>query len=72
MNKLVLYNDDVNSFDNVIDSLVDVLDYNIFQAEQCAIIVHHSGKCELKTSDREDLKPYHLKLKGRGLKVKIV
>ena len=72
MKKIVLLNDDVNSFEGVIESLVKVCNHNRFQAEQCAIIVHHSGKCELKTSDKEDLKPYHLKLKNRGLKVKIV
>lgn len=72
MNKLVLYNDNVNSFDTVIDSLIEVLGYNIFQAEQCAIIVHHTGKCEIRAGENESLIDYHLKLKKIGLKVKIV
>ncbi|MFN4929813.1 MAG: ATP-dependent Clp protease adaptor ClpS, partial [Bacteroidota bacterium] len=45
---LILYNDDVNTFDYVIDSLVEVCDHDVVQAEQCAYLVHYTGKCEVK------------------------
>ena len=46
---LVLYNDEVNSFDHVIKSLVEVCGHDPVQAEQCAVIVHFKGSCELKS-----------------------
>ena len=45
---LVLYNDDVNTFDHVIKSLVEVCGHDSVQAEQCALIVHFKGSCEVK------------------------
>jgi ATP-dependent Clp protease adaptor protein ClpS len=70
--KLILYNDNVNSFDNVIDSLMKICGYNIYQAEQCALIVHNTGKCVLKEGRVEKLEEYMLKLQSRRLKIKIV
>jgi len=46
--KLILLNDNVNSFDGVILALMEVCGYNIYQAEQCALIVHNTGKCIIK------------------------
>lgn len=70
--KLILYDDNVNSFDNVIDSLMQICGYNIYQAEQCALIVHNTGKCVLKEGRISDLEEYMLKLQSRRLKIKIV
>lgn len=70
--KLILYNDNVNSFDSVIDSLMQILGYNIYQAEQCALIVHNTGKCMLKEGSIEELEVFMLKLQSRRLKIKIV
>lgn len=70
--KLILYNDNVNSFDNVIDSLMKICGYNIYQAEQCALIVHNTGKCVLKEGRVEELEEFMLKLQSRRLKIKIV
>lgn len=70
--KLILYNDNVNSFENVIDSLIDICGYNIFQAEQCALIVHNTGKCVLKEGRIDVLEEYMMKLQSRRLKIKIV
>lgn len=70
--KLILYNDDVNSFDNVIASLIKVCGYNIYQAEQCALIVHNTGKCVLREGEIDDLNEWMLKLRSRRLKIKIV
>lgn len=71
MNKLVLYNDDVNSFDGVILSLMEVLKHNVYQAEQCAVIVHKVGKCDIKVGSIKELEKYKKELKDRGLKIKI-
>lgn len=48
-NEIVLFNDDVNTFDHVIDTLIRVCDHTTEQAEQCAILVHYTGKCTVKT-----------------------
>ena len=48
-NEIVLYNDDVNTFDHVIDTLIYACDHTPEQAEQCSIIVHYKGKCTVKT-----------------------
>lgn len=53
--KLFLLNDDVNSFDHVIDSLISVCNFNVEQAEQCTILAHFKGKCILKSGSKEDL-----------------
>ena len=47
--EIILFNDDVNTFDHVINTLVAYCDHTYEQAEQCAYIVHHSGKCAVKT-----------------------
>ena len=51
---LILWNDDVNNFDDVIDSLVDICGHDYLQAEQCATIAHHKGKCNVKTDEPVD------------------
>ena len=48
-NEIILYNDDVNTFDHVIDTLMKVCDHTLEQAKQCSIIVHYKGKCSVKT-----------------------
>jgi len=71
-NEIVLYNDEVNTFDHVIDTLMDVCDHMPEQAEQCAIIVHHKGKCTVKTGDYDDLKPRCSMLLNAGLSAEII
>jgi len=71
-NEIVLYNDDVNTFDHVIDTLMDVCDHMPEQAEQCAIIVHHKGKCTVKTGDYDDLEPRCSMLLTAGLSAEII
>ncbi len=65
--QIILYNDDVNSFDWVIASLVEICDHTTDQAEQCAWIVHYKGKYAVKTGSRNDLKPRCTALLERGL-----
>jgi ATP-dependent Clp protease adaptor protein ClpS len=69
--QIVLLNDDVNSFDDVIDSLMEILGQNIYQAEQCATIIHNSGRCVIKTGKKDELKFYTKLLTNSGLNIKI-
>ena len=69
--KIVLFNDDVNTFDHVIKTLVAVCDHTYEQAEQCAYIVHYSGKCVVKTGSYEELEPICLKLTEAHLSAEI-
>ncbi len=69
--QLWLYNDDVNSFDDVIDSLIEVCDHDPIQAEQCAFITHAKGKCMVKKGELKDLEILMVALFDRGLTVSI-
>ena len=71
-NEIVLFNDDVNTFDHVIDTLIYACDHVPEQAEQCAILVHYKGKCTVKTGSYEDLEPRCSKLLQAGLSAEIV
>ena len=68
---LILYNDEVNSYDFVIESLIDVCDHEPVQAEQCTFIAHHKGKCDVKKGTYSSLKPFRDALTQRGLNVVI-
>ena len=70
-NKLVLYNDDVNTFDWVIESLIKVCQHQREQAEQCSLIVHYNGRCSVKEGTREKLRPLCEALHERGLTANI-
>jgi len=69
---LVVFNDDVNTFDWVIESLIDVCDHEVTQAEQCAFIVHYKGQCTVKSGDFETLEPMQRDLSNRNLSVEVV
>lgn len=66
-NKLVVYNDDVNTFDYVISCLVEICGHTSEQAEQCTMLIHYKGKCRVKTGSLEVLLPMHKKLLSRSL-----
>lgn len=70
-NKIVLYNDEVNTFDHVIDMLVAACDHTPVQAEQCSLIVHYKGKCNVKSGDYNDLEPRCTALLEAGLTAEI-
>ena len=70
--KLVLWNDDVNTFDHVIDTLIRVCNHDDLQAEQCAILVHYKGKCTVKTGSLEELKPQCSALLDAGLSAELI
>ncbi len=71
-NEIILYNDDVNTFDHVIDTLIAVCSHTAEQAEQCAILVHYKGKCTVKTGVFDELKPQCSQLLEAGLSAEIV
>ena len=71
-NEIVLFNDDVNTFDHVIDTLIRVCSHTPEQAEQCALIVHYNGKCTVKTGSYDELKPQCTQLLEAGLSAEIV
>lgn len=64
---LILYNDDVNTFDYVAELLMKYCDHQPLQAEQCAWIVHHNGKCQIKRGEFKALKPICQALLDGGL-----
>ena len=68
---LILYNDDVNTFDFVTDSLIEVCEHDLLQAEQCTYLVHYTGKCVVKNGTYKKLKPLCEALLERGLTAKI-
>lgn len=71
-NEIIVYNDDVNTFDHVIDTLIRVCEHTPEQAEQCSLIIHYNGKCTVKTDVLEKLKPQCSQLLEAGLSAEII
>ncbi|MFZ4106105.1 ATP-dependent Clp protease adaptor ClpS [Flavobacterium sp.] len=69
--EIVLYNDDVNTFDHVIASLIKICKHTSEQAEQCAVLVHYKGRCTVKTGSFDELKPQCTQLLEAGLSAEI-
>lgn len=70
--EIVLYDDDFNTFDFVIESLIKVCKHSAIQAEQCTHIVHYNGKCGVKRGNMSKLKPICSALLERGLTAEII
>ena len=70
--QIILYNDDINTFDHVIETLINVCDHTTLQAEQCTLIVHYKGKCSVKSGTLFDLKPRLKKLIKANLTAEII
>jgi ATP-dependent Clp protease adaptor protein ClpS len=68
---LILHNDDVHSFDYVIESLIEICGHTSVQAEQCTFIVHYKGMCEVKKGKRKTLERMQMNLVKKGLKASI-
>jgi ATP-dependent Clp protease adaptor protein ClpS len=64
---LVIHNDDFNTFDYVIDALIEICGHSTIQAEQCTLIIHNSGKCTVKTGSFRDVQPMWAEIIARGL-----
>lgn len=69
--KLVIYNDDVNTFDWVIDTLMEVCRHTSEQAEQCTLIIHYKGKCSVKEGEFDELLTMRNEICRRGISAEI-
>jgi len=70
-NSIIIYNDDVNSFDWIIESLIDVCEHDKLQAEQCAWQIHLKGKCDVKNGSYDELEPMTSELLRRNINAEI-
>jgi ATP-dependent Clp protease adaptor protein ClpS len=68
---LILHNDEVHTFDYVIDALINVCELEPIQAEQCTYLVHYKGKCDVKKGGYRFLSPFKLALIEKGLQATI-
>ena len=68
---LILHNDDHNTFDHVIEALVEICGHDPVQAEQCALIAHHKGSCEIKSGMKKKLLSMQAGLLNRNLSCEI-
>ena len=68
---LIVWNDEVNTFDFVIDALMQVCGHERIQAEQCTLLVHYKGKCDVKNGEFSKLEPMCIALLDRGLSAEI-
>lgn len=69
---LVVYNDDVNTFEHVIQALIDVCQHEPLQAEQCTLLIHHKGQCTVKIGSYEELEPMCTAIHDRGISADVV
>lgn len=72
LHEIILYNDDYNTFDHVINTLIAVCEHTPEQAEQCSLLVHYKGKCAVKTGTYKELEPRCSKLLDADLSAEIV
>ena len=69
---LIVYNDDFNTFDHVINTLIKVCKHDVHQAEQCTYLIHYKGKCSVKKGLYEELKPMREGISSAGIKAAII
>ena len=69
---LVVFNDDVNTFDHVITTLIKVCKHTPEQAEQCTFLIHHKGKCAVKSGSFEFLRPFREAICDEGIDARIL
>jgi ATP-dependent Clp protease adaptor protein ClpS len=69
---LVIYNDDINTFDHVINTLIRVCRHTQEQAEQCTWIIHNRGKCSVKNGPFNQLKPMRDSICDAGIDARII
>lgn len=68
---LIVWNDDVNTFDWVIQSLMEICEHTPEQAEQCALLIHYKGKCGVKKGSFDELRPQAEALIDRGIQATV-
>ena len=69
---LVVFNDDINTFEHVIDTLIRVCEHTPEQAEQCTLIIHHKGKCTVKNGSFDFLRPMREAICEAGIDARIL
>ena len=69
---LVVFNDDVNTFDHVISTLIRVCKHTPEQAEQCTLLIHYKGKCAVKNGTFDFLKPMRESICEAGIEARIL
>lgn len=72
LHNLVVFNDEVNTFDFVIDTLIDVCEHTPEQAEQCTLLIHYKGKCAVKNGAWDELVPMRNELCRRGISAEVL
>ena len=72
VHNLVVFNDDVNTFEHVIDTLMDVCHHTPEQAEQCTLLIHYKGKCSVKNGSWEELVPMRNEICRRGISAEVL
>lgn len=72
LRNLVVYNDDVNTFEHVIETLIQVCQHSQEQAEQCTFLIHYKGKCTVKVGAFEELEGMCTAIHDRGISADIV
>lgn len=70
--ELVVFNDDVNTFEHVINTLIKICSHTPEQAEQCTWLIHHKGKCTVKIGSFSDLKPMRQGICDKGISAEII
>ena len=71
VHSLVVFNDEVNTFDHVINTLMEVCEHTPEQAEQCTLIIHYKGKCSVKNGSWEELVPLRNEICRRGISAEV-
>lgn len=69
---LVVFNDDINTFDHVITTLIRVCKHTPEQAEQCTFLIHYKGKCAVKSGSFEFLRPFREAICEAGIDARIL
>jgi ATP-dependent Clp protease adaptor protein ClpS len=69
--QLIVWNDDVNTFDWVIETLIEVCRHTQEQAEQCTLLIHYKGKCDVKRGSYDELEPMCTAITDRGINATI-
>ena len=69
---LVVFNDDVNTFEHVIDTLIRVCKHTAEQAERCTLLIHHKGKCAVKSGTFDFLRPLREAICEAGIDARIL
>ncbi|MGF1534701.1 MAG: ATP-dependent Clp protease adaptor ClpS [Bernardetiaceae bacterium] len=71
VSQLVVFNDEVNTFEHVIQTLMEVCQHTALQAEQCTLIIHYKGKCKVKSGEYEELVPMRQAICDRGISAEV-